>query len=300
MSGPTWLITGAEGLLGQHLQVSLAGQSVVALSRGALDVTDPEAARAALACHKPDIVINCAGWTNTEAAELHPQQAWQVNANGPANIAAPCARIGAVLLHISTDYVFPGATSVPYPEAAPTAPLNAYGRSKAAGEQAVLEALPAGYVVRTAWLYGVGGRNFVRTMINLERARDTVDVVNDQHGQPTWAADLAEQIVQLGHAARRGTAPAGIYHGTNSGAATWYDLACETFRLLRANPARVRPITTDELDLLAARPAYSALAHGRWQATGIPPLRPWRAALHAAFPALLSDCVSTPLKAGAS
>lgn len=300
MREPTWLITGAKGLLGQHLQVSLTDEPIVALARGELDITDPDAVRGVLARHKPDIVVNCAGWTNTEAAEEHPRQAWQVNAKGPAHVAAACARLGVVLLHISTDYVFPGTTSVPYPETAPTAPLNAYGRSKAAGERAVLEALPAGYVVRTAWLYGAGGRNFVRSMIELERVRDTVDVVDDQRGQPTWAADLAGQIVRLGRAARRGAVPAGIYHGTNSGTATWYDLACETFRLLGADPARVRPITTGELGLLAARPAYSALAHDHWRATDIAPLRPWRPALHAAFPALLSDDASTPLKASTS
>ncbi|MBM7167514.1 dTDP-4-dehydrorhamnose reductase [Streptomyces sp. G44] len=296
MREPTWLITGAKGLLGQHLQASLACEAVVALGRGALDVTDPDAGRAALAHYKPDIVINCAGWTNTEAAEEYPHQAWQVNAEGPAHLAAHCAQLGAVLVHISTDYVFAGTTSIPYPETASTAPLNAYGRSKAAGEQAVLEVLPAGYVVRTAWLYGAGRKNFVRTMIDLERVRDTVNVVNDQCGQPTWAADLADQVVRLGRSAYRGTAPAGIYHSTNSGAASWYDLACETFRLLGADPARVCPIATDELDLLAARPAYSALAHDRWRATGIAPLRPWRAALHAAFPTLLSDAVLTQLK----
>ncbi|MBW5260228.1 SDR family oxidoreductase, partial [Streptomyces poriferorum] len=192
-------------------------------------------------------------------------------------------------LHVSTDYVFAGDAALPYPEDAPTAPRSAYGRTKLAGERAVLETLPdTGYVVRTAWLYGAGGANFVRTMIRLEGIKDTLDVVDDQRGQPTWTVDLAARLVRLGQAALDGTAPAGVYHGTSAGGTTWCGFTREIFRLLGADPARVRPTTSDAYPRPAPRPAYSVLAHRRFAAAGIEPIRDWRAALDEAFPALLA------------
>lgn len=238
---------------------------------------------AALEEHRPAVVVNCAAWTAVDDAETREDEALAINGDGPRNLAAACARTGAVLLHVSTDYVFAGDATTPYAEDAPTAPRSAYGRTKLAGEKAVL-ATERGYVVRTAWLYGAGGPNFVRTMIKLEGVKDTLDVVDDQRGQPTWSADLAGLLVELGHGALAGTAPAGVYHGTSSGETTWHGFTQEIFRLLGADPDRVRPTTSDAFVRPAPRPAYSVLGHGRFAEAGIEPLRDWRTALTEAFP----------------
>ncbi|MEW2258680.1 dTDP-4-dehydrorhamnose reductase [Streptomyces sp. NPDC047869] len=281
------LVTGAGGMLGRHLVQHCGDEHVVALDRRDLDILDADAVDGAIAHHRPRVVINCAAWTAADAAEKDPDPAWRVNATGTRNLARACRRNGAILLQLSSDYVFSGLSRTPYPEDAPTDPINTYGRTKAAAESAVLDTLPGtGYVVRTAWLYGVGGRNFVDTMIGLERTRESVRVVNNQTGQPTWADDLAGLLTRLAGAAEAGTAPPGVYHGTSSGEVSWHGLAQEVFRLLGADPSRVLPVTSGEFGLPAARPGYSALGHGRWDQAGIPPLRHWRSALHAAFPLL--------------
>ncbi|MFD5497697.1 dTDP-4-dehydrorhamnose reductase [Streptomyces sp. NPDC001812] len=282
-----WLVTGAGGMLGQDVSARLAaaGEQVTALDRKALDLTDADAVRRTLQRHRPAVVVNCAAWTAVDDAETHEAEALAVNGDGPAHLADACARTGAVLLHVSTDYVFAGDATAPYAEDAPTAPRSAYGRTKLAGEQAVLKTLPdSGYVVRTAWLYGRGGPNFVRTMIGLEGRRETLDVVDDQRGQPTWSADLAGLLLELGRGALAGTAPAGVYHGTGSGESTWYGFTREIFRLLGADPDRVRPTTSEAFVRPAPRPAYSVLGHERLAAAGIEPPRDWRAALTEAFP----------------
>ncbi|PWI18441.1 dTDP-4-dehydrorhamnose reductase [Streptomyces sp. Act143] len=280
-----WLVTGAGGMLGQDVLARLAeaGEQVVALDRAALDLTDAGAVRGALEAHRPAVVVNCAAWTAVDDAESREEEALRINGDGPAHLAAACAATGAVLLHVSTDYVFAGDATTPYAEDAPTAPRSAYGRTKLAGEQAVL-GFDRGYVVRTAWLYGTGGPNFVRTMIKLEGVKDTLDVVDDQRGQPTWSADLAGLLYDLGRGALAGTAPAGVYHGTSSGETTWYGFTREIFRLLGTDPDRVRPTTSEAFVRPAPRPAYSVLGHDRFAAAGLTPLRDWRAALTEAFP----------------
>ncbi|GGS83065.1 NAD(P)-dependent oxidoreductase [Planobispora rosea] len=280
-----WLVTGARGLLGTDLVALLRarGGDVVAVGREELDVRDIEAVRAVLKGAEPDVVVNCAGWTAVDDAETNEDRALAVNGDGPRSIAAACSGTGIRLLHLSTDYVFSGRNSEPYAEDAPPAPLNAYGRTKLAGERAVLTLLPdTGYVVRTAWLYGAAGPSFVRTMIRLEAERETVEVVDDQHGQPTWTMDLARQLVALGRAA----APAGVYHATSSGQTTWYGLAREVFTLLGADPGRVRPVPTSAFPRPAVRPVRGVLAHGRWAGAGLSPIRDWREALRAAWPSL--------------
>ncbi|MFI0511690.1 dTDP-4-dehydrorhamnose reductase [Streptomyces canus] len=281
----TWLVTGAGGMLGQDVLARLdrAGERYVALDRKALDLTDADAVDAALDEHRPAVVVNCAAWTAVDDAETREDEALAINGDGPRHLADACARTGAVLLHVSTDYVFAGDATEPYAEDAPTAPRSAYGRTKLAGEKAVL-GYERGYVVRTAWLYGTGGPNFVKTMIKLEGVKDTLDVVDDQRGQPTSSADLAGLLVELGLGALAGTAPAGAYHGTNSGETTWHGFTQEIFRLLGADPERVRPTTSDAFVRPAPRPAYSVLGHGRFAEAGIEPLRDWRTALTEAFP----------------
>src|SRR3954452_24962057 len=215
-------------MLGRDLVsvLSAAGQTeVTALRRADLDITDPTAVKAAVA--GPDVVVNAAAWTDVDGAEADEAAATAVNGTGARHVAAACAATGARLLHVSTDYVFPGDASAPYPEDAPTDPVNGYGRSKLAGEVAVRALLPdTGYIVRTAWLYGEHGPNFVATMLRLAATRETVDVVADQRGQPTWSGALAERLVDLGSCA---AAPPGVYHGTASGETTWYGLARAVF-----------------------------------------------------------------------
>ncbi len=280
-----WLVTGAAGMLGQDLTALLAarGAEFTALDRGALDITDPAAARAAVLEFRPDMVVNCSAWTAVDDAEAHEDLALAVNGDGAANMAAACAQAGARLIQPSTDYVFSGTGTQAYQEDDPPAPRTAYGRTKLAGEQAVLRLLPdASYVLRTAWLYGAHGRNFVRTMIRLEGSKDSVAVVDDQHGQPTWTGDVASQILLLEQASPQ----PGIYHATSSGATTWMGLARDVFRLLGADPARVTPTTTAALALPAPRPAYSVLGHANWARAGLPALPDWRDSLRRAFASL--------------
>ncbi|MFF4700377.1 dTDP-4-dehydrorhamnose reductase [Streptomyces chattanoogensis] len=287
-----WLVTGAGGMLGRDVCARLArldGAEATGLLRRDLDITQARAVRTALRTHRPDVVVNCAAWTAVDDAETHEDAAARVNGDGPRHLAAACAESGARLLHLSTNYVFSGDLEGSRAEDDRPGPRTAYGRTKLAGEQAVLAGLPGtGYVVRAAWLYGAGGRNFVRTMIRLERERDHVQVVDDQRGQPTWTADLADLLVRLGLGALRGAAPAGVYHGTSRGATTWRGLAQETFRLLGADPGRVGSTTSRALARPAPRPAHGVLSHAAWRAAGIEPIRQWRAALAEAFPALLA------------
>ncbi|MFE7467189.1 dTDP-4-dehydrorhamnose reductase [Streptomyces sp. NPDC057499] len=278
-------------MLGRDVLARLAAEDVtaVAADRAALDVADPDAVRAAFAEHRPAVVVNCAAWTAVDDAESQEEAALRVNGTGPAVLAEACREHGTVLLQVSTDYVFAGDAEKPYAEDDPTGPRSAYGRTKLAGERAVLSTLPeSGYVVRTAWLYGAGGGNFVRTMIRLEGVKETLDVVDDQRGQPTWTVDLADRLVRLGQAALAGAAPAGVYHGTSGGETTWFGFTREIFRLLGTDPERVRPTTSEAFVRPAPRPAYSVLGHDRWAAAGIEPVRDWRNALAEAFPVLLA------------
>ena len=282
-----WLVTGAGGMLGTDMVAVLTsrGEPVTGMNRAGLDVTDAAAVTDAIARCRPDVVVNCAAWTAVDDAEASEEQALAVNAGGAANLAAACAGLGARLVQISTDYVFAGDAGRPYAENDVPAPRTAYGRTKLAGERAVLDRLPeSGFVVRTAWLYGAHGPSFVRTMIKLEDRRPTIDVVDDQHGQPTWTVDVARQIVALVHSA----AAPGIYHATSGGQTTWFGLAREIFTLLGADPARVRPIPSSALSRPAPRPAYSVLGHGAWAGSRVPPIGEWRTALHRALPELLA------------
>jgi dTDP-4-dehydrorhamnose reductase len=290
-----WLVTGAAGMLGRDLTGLLRqrGEEFTALTRADLDIVDAAAVAAAVYSAKPDVVVNCAAWTAVDAAEEHEAQAVAINGDGAANLAAACASAGALLVHPSTDYVFNGHAATPYAEDAPTAPAGAYGRSKLAGEQAVRAALPDGsYVVRTAWLYGAHGKNFVKTMLRLAASGTAPGVVADQHGQPTWTADVAAQVVALIDKPAR----PGVYHATSSGQTTWFGFAEEIFRLYHSSaprdgdavPVTPRPISTAEFPTPAQRPAYSVLGHDAWRAAGIDPIGDWRDALHRAFPAILA------------
>jgi dTDP-4-dehydrorhamnose reductase len=292
-----WLVTGAAGMLGHDLTALLTarGEEFTPLLRTDLDVTDGDAVAAAVATVKPDVVVNCAGWTAVDAAEEHEGEAMAINGQGAANLAAACARYGALLVHPSTDYVFDGTATSPYPEDATPAPVGAYGRTKLVGERAVLATLPdTSYIVRTAWLYGAHGKNFVKTMLRLAGNGVAPGVVADQFGQPTWTADVATQIYALICA----DAPFGIYHATSSGETTWYGFAEEIFRLYAAAssqdqnlsaeraPLTPKPITSAEYPTPTKRPAYSVLGHDSWHKAGITPIGDWKDALHRAFPSV--------------
>ncbi|MFG2127293.1 dTDP-4-dehydrorhamnose reductase [Streptomyces sp. NPDC048751] len=281
-----WLVTGAGGMLGRDTvdELTRRGADVVGLDRRALDIARVDFVERAFTVHRPDLVVNCAAYTAVDDAETDEARALRVNGEGPRILARACSATGARLIHVSSDYVFSGeARTTPYPEDHPPDPRTAYGRTKLAGEIAVRAELPdASAVVRTAWLYGAHGSNFVRTMLALEARRDTVAVVDDQRGQPTWSADVAARVADLGP--RVGPDTHGVFHATSSGEATWYDLAREVFRGVGADPDRVRPTDSAAFPRPAPRPAYSVLAHGRWQEAGLPPPRDWRAALHEALP----------------
>lgn len=265
------LVTGAGGQLGREL-LRLVPHAR-AYTRSGLDITDPAAVESAV--RPGDIVLNCAAYTAVDRAESDTAAAFAINATGPEILARACGRAGARLIHISTDYVFPGTGTVPYQTTDPTGPATVYGHSKLAGEQAVLEHCPHGQIVRTAWVYSGADGDFVATMRRLERERDTVTVVNDQIGSPTYAADLAAALLEL--AARPG-GPA-VLHATNSGRASWFDLARAVFAGIGADPGRVRPCTSAEFPRPAPRPAYSVLSGAAWRDAGLTPLRPWESAL---------------------
>ncbi len=295
-----WLVTGAGGMLGSDLVPRLLadGEEVMALGRADLDITSASAVLTAVRYAQPDVIVNCAAWTAVDDAEAHEAAALAVNGDGPAHLAEACADLassrhrsgaGPVLLQVSTDYVVAGDAAVPYPEDAPAGPRTAYGRTKLAGERAVLTALPAtGFVVRTAWLYGARGPSFVATMLRLERERDTVSVVDDQTGQPTWTVDLADRLVRLGRAVLAGAAPSGVYHATASGATTWFSLARKVFELAGADPGRVRAVPTSAFPRPAPRPTWSVLGHDRWAGTGVQPIGDWAERLAVALAALTS------------
>jgi dTDP-4-dehydrorhamnose reductase len=278
-----WLVVGCDGMLGQDMVAALGAapvsHEVTAVDRDVLDIIDPQACLAAVSGH--DVVVNVAAWTAVDSAESQEAGAFAVNAVGAANLARACCAAGARMVQVSTDYVFAGDATSPYAEDAPLAPRSAYGRTKGAGEWAVRTHLPAAsWVVRTAWLYGANGPNFVKTMARLAAERDTVSVVDDQRGQPTWTVDLANAILRLVEA----EAPFGIYHGTSSGETTWFGFAQAIFAEMGLDPARVVPTTSEEFVRPAPRPAYSVLGHQAWLRAGLDPLPPWRESLTHAVP----------------
>jgi dTDP-4-dehydrorhamnose reductase len=280
-----WVITGARGQVGSDLlrvlaEVGVDPAVIHGVGSAELDITDGRAVDAVFADFRPDVLINAAAYTAVDAAETDEDRAYAVNATGPALLAAAAARHGAKLVHVSTDYVFAGDADAPYQVSDETAPKSAYGRTKLAGEQAILELAPElGFVVRTAWVYGATGSNFVKTMARLERSHETVSVVDDQRGSPTWSKDLARGLIELAQS----DAAAGVYHCTNTGDTTWRGFTQAIFAELGADPDRVRPTTSDAFPRLAPRPAYSVLSDEAWRAAGLTSLPHWRDALRAAF-----------------
>ena len=287
------LVPGGHGQLGSDL-IALADQVGLIFAPGTveLDVTDTTLTRIALdsfaqAAKKSEltpVVINAAAYTAVDAAETEEFKAFAVNAAGAQNLATACAERDLPLIHISTDYVFPGNAERPYEPDDPAEPKTVYGKSKLLGEQQVLAANSLAVVVRTAWLYGATGHNFVKTMIKLERSRDTLSVVDDQVGCPTWTADLAAGLLQLARLiADRRPQSRRVLHCVSTGHTTWCGLAKAVFEELGAAPERVQPCSTADYPLPAPRPAYSVLSNSAWQVSGLPLLPHWRIALAKAF-----------------
>jgi dTDP-4-dehydrorhamnose reductase len=273
-----WAVLGHAGMLGQDLMSALSSREVTGFDRAEFDITDIDSVKSILSGF--DVVVNCAAWTAVDDAEVNEAAALAINGDGPRNVAKVCNEIGAKLVQISTDYVFSGDATTPYAENSEVGPKSAYGRTKLAGEVAVRNHLPNDHhIVRTAWLYGEHGPNFIKTMINLEKSKDTISVVNDQIGQPTWTKDLASQVINLVDS----EVPAGTYHATSSGQTTWFGLTQTIFDLIGADPNRVLPTTTEAFPRPAPRPAYSVLGHENWRAVGMNPIRAWDEALIAAF-----------------
>jgi len=262
------LVTGARGQLGRALTAMLTGaHEVIGRGRAELDITDAGAVARALDAHAPDAVINAAAFTDVDGAESNESAAFAINARGAENVAAASARRDLPIVHISTDYVFDGTSARPYVESDAPAPRSVYGRSKLAGEDAARAANPRHHIVRTAWLYASHGRNFPRTMLALAQdpTRDEVRVVDDQRGSPTWAPHLAMKLRELIE-----RDDWGIWHLAGSGAASWYEFACELFA--RSGIAtRVVPVTTAEFPRPAPRPANSVLATERTRPIVLPP-----------------------------
>ncbi len=286
------LVTGARGQLGIDLMraAAAAGLSATGLGSTDLDITDRTAVAAAVAGFARAgqgraVVINSAAYTAVDEAEAKQSAAFAVNATGAGNVAVAAAEHGIGVIQLSTDYVFAGDAARPYEIDDPPAPRSVYGASKLAGERAVLEAHPGAHVVRTAWVYGASGTNFVKTMATLESTRSTVSVVNDQQGSPTWARDLAAGLIELACS----EVPGGVLHATGAGSTTWFGLARAVFTELGADPERVLPVTTSAFPRPARRPAYAVLSGRAWAEAGLVPLRDWRSALSAAFAAHRSE-----------
>ena len=263
------LVTGANGMLGQAVMDTWSDMDPIGFDLPNLDITNPQHIAKALDLYQPNVLVNCAAYTNVDACEDNELTANRINGTAVGFLAKACQLRDIRLIHISTDYVFAGDDLEGYSENALIAPLNAYGRSKAKGEHEIITNAHQYYLVRTSWLYGPGGKNFVSTMLDLAKTKSELKVVDDQHGKPTYTRDLAVYLKELvlDHA------PSGIYHGVNEEETTWYDFTREIFRL--ANVATpVQPCSTDEFPRPAKRPAWSTLLN-----TKRPLMRPWREAL---------------------
>jgi dTDP-4-dehydrorhamnose reductase len=284
-----WLITGGSGQLGIAVSHQLRQRGIAfdAWSSKNLDITQGSAVRRAIVELSPSVIINCAAWTDVDGAEMHQINASRVNSDGAENIASAAKICASRLIHISTDYVFSGQSQKPWQVSDKTSPQSIYGRTKAEGESRVLATYPENSaIVRTAWLYSPWGKNFVLTMArHALKNQGEVTVVNDQIGQPTSALDLAKQLIELGLS----SAPSGVYHATNSGEATWFELAQEVFKLADADVNRVLAISSREYPQSAIRPKYSVLSHDAWANTSVKQMRDWRIALAEVMPQIISN-----------
>lgn len=280
------LVFGRTGQVGQCLATRLRSlESVSFLDREQADLSRPDTVRKVIEALEPDVVINAAAYTAVDQAESEPQLARVINVDAPGVMAEACARTGAWLIHYSTDYVFDGAASEPYTEDDPVSPINVYGRTKLAGEEAVRGAHDRHLIFRTSWVYSNHGRNFLNTMLRLASERDELNVVSDQTGAPTYAGAIADATDEVLHALATGH-PAvddvtGVYHMTCAGRTSWYELARRIFELSgRSDSVRVNPIATSEFPTPAARPLFSVLSNDKLERVFGVRLDSWEDALY--------------------
>ena len=284
----TWIVVGASGQLGKSVSKVLdeRGIDFIELNRDRGIISNREFVRKFVTQIQPKVIVNCAAWTDVDGAEVNEEDAKLVNADAVGYLAEAARHCDAIFAHVSTDYVFSGAGNEPWQEDGLKQPLSAYGRTKAAGED-LLFITPgeSSYIFRTAWLYSSYGKNFAKTMVRLALQDSAeVSVVMDQIGQPTFAGDLANQMVD----SILQRIPFGIYHGTNSGQGSWFDFAQEIFRLVGADVTRVKPVTSEAFPRPAKRPAYSVLGHDKWKDLGVEEMRDWTLALSEAMPNIFS------------
>ncbi|MET0837706.1 MAG: dTDP-4-dehydrorhamnose reductase [Marmoricola sp.] len=268
-----WLVTGASGMLGTDLcrVLDRNGISVTRVDRGDLNLLDPVAVGEAVAGH--EVVVNCAAWTAVDLAEAHEAEALEINATAAGVLARAAGEHGALVVHVSTDYVFDGTARTPYDEDASPSPLSAYGRTKAAGERTVrVEAPERHLILRTAWLYGAHGSCFPRTIARRAIDKGAVDVVDDQVGPPTWTRDVADLMVRLVQA----EAPTGTWHATAGGQTTWCGFAREVVAAVGLPPDVISPVDSATFPREAPRPAYSVLGRDRLVHHGIEPIGHWQ------------------------
>jgi dTDP-4-dehydrorhamnose reductase len=282
-----WLITGANGQLGKSFQEILTGQGIeyFALSKSELDISDSYRTKELFSYFKPSVVINAAAYTNVEQAEIDSDEAFKVNQLSAANLAVASRSVNAKLVHFSTDYVFAGNGNSPWQVNDLTEPLSIYGKSKLAGEAEILkEYAERSLIIRTAWLYSPYGKNFYKTMLmKALKGGESVQVVNDQQGQPTSAFDLAELTVNVVNK----NVASGVFHGTNAGSCSWFEFAQFIFEIVGADPARVTAVLSSEFATKVKRPKYSVLDNQKWSEFGVVPLGPWKDSVQKALPDMM-------------
>jgi dTDP-4-dehydrorhamnose reductase len=271
------LVLGAQGILGRQVvsELGSAGHHVEPADVEEADITDLEQLRGLFACTRPRAVVNCAAYTAVDKAESDPERAFRVNGLGVRNMALCCDEQGATLFHVSTDYVFDGTAQQPYDELAPTSPLGVYGRSKLQGEWYAQRLCRRFAIIRTSWLYGPGGRNFITAILGKAKRGEALAVVGDQHGCPTYAVHLASRIRAMLEAGCLG-----LYHVTGSGSCTWYDLAREILDQRDLSHLSIRRISSAELERPAPRPTYAVLDNLNLRVEGIPLAPHWREGVH--------------------
>jgi dTDP-4-dehydrorhamnose reductase len=284
----TWLVVGASGQLGKSVSKVLdeRGIDFTELNRDQGSLSNQVFVKDFVEKIQTKVIVNCAAWTDVDGAETNESGAALINSDAVGNLAAAARNNGAIFAHVSTDYVFSGIGNKPWDEDGLKQPLSAYGRTKAAGEDLLFcSEGESSYIFRTAWLYSSYGKNFAKTMVRLAlKDSAEVKVVTDQIGQPTFAGDLANQMVDS--VVQR--IPFGIYHGTNSGQTSWFEFAREIFRLVDADVGRVKPVTSEAFPRPAKRPAYSVLGHDKWKDSGVEEMRDWKVALSEAMPTIIS------------
>ena len=281
------LLLGGRGIAGSEVLrcLNVEGYEYVAPTSTDLDIRDKEQLFNFISELKPSWIINCAAWTNVDGAESSLREARELNSIAVENLGTAASLFGCKVIHISTDYVFDGESSKPYDESSPVKPVNKYGESKLEGENSLLLAAPDSYVIRTSWLYGTSGKNFVKTIAGKAIKNEEARVVNNQIGSPTSARDLAGAIISIVNNEPK----PGIYNYSNEGSCSWFEFAQRIYERVGANPALVLPISSDSLNLIANRPRYSLLSKEKWKSSGLAMVPRWEDSLDLLLPEIVAE-----------